>query len=331
MIPETTGHASRADPRCRAGRCSRALHRTKCARTQTIGLTLPAIEPIRLRELTRAVWYALDERNLGLIAAGVAFYGMFSVFPGMAATIAIWSAFYDPAVIVNSLRAAREFIPDEAFNLLEGQLTALLQANSGTHGWTTAISLVIALYSVRSGVASLITGLNAVHSRSHQPILWRVLGSLLMTVALIGLVLAALATVVTVTAILAYVEFLGPWEGPILAFLPFVVMTIVGLVALGLFYRYGPNQPEARHAWITLGALLAAILWALASAAFSLYLANFNNYNRIYGSIGAVIALLMWFYISAYIVLLGGVVNAELARLRWEHRARMMPDRPRKG
>lgn len=293
------------------------------------GIALPAPERIRLGELTQAVWYALDERNLGLIAAGVAFYGMFSVFPGMAATIAIWGLFYDPSVIVSALHAARDFIPDEAFLLLEGQMTALLQANAGTHGWTTVISLLIALYSVRSGVASLITGLNAVHSRSHQPALWRVLGSLAMTVALIALVIAALATVVGVTAILAYVDILGPWESLILAVLPFIVMAVVGLVALGLFYRYGPNQPEARHAWITLGALLAAILWALASAAFSLYLANFHSYNRIYGSIGAVIALLMWFYISAYIVLLGGVVNAELARLRWEHRARATPDRPR--
>lgn len=254
---------------------------------------------------------------------------MFSVFPGMAATIAIWGAFYDPMVIANSLQAARDLIPEEAFLLLEGQMTALLQVNSSTHGWTTVISLLIALYSVRSGVAALITGLNAVHSRGHQPALWRILGSLAMTVALIGLVLAALATVVGVTTVLAYVDILGPWEGLILAVLPFVVMTIVGLVALGLFYRYGPNQPEARHAWITLGALLAAILWALTSAAFSLYLANFHSYNRIYGSIGAVIALLMWFYISAYIVLLGGVVNAELARLRWEHRARVPQTRPR--
>ena len=283
---------------------------------------LSTIEPIRLSELTRAVWYALDERNLGLIAAGVAFYGMFSIFPGMAATIAIWGWFYDPTVIAGGLHAARDFIPEEAFLLLEGQLTTLLQANTRTHGWTTVISLLIALYSVRSGVASLITGLNAVHSRSHQPVLLRVLASLAMTLALIGLVLAAFATVVGVTAVLAHVEFLGPWEGLILTVLPFVVMTVVGLVALGLFYRYGPNQPEARHAWVTLGALLAAVLWALASAAFSLYLANFHSYNRIYGSIGAVIALLMWFYISAYIVLLGGVVNAELARLRWEHRAR---------
>jgi membrane protein len=289
--------------------------------------TLSDPHRISLRKLLRAVWYATDERNLGLIAAGVAFYGMFSIFPAMVATIAIWGSFADPAVISSGLSAAHDFIPEQAYIVLETQLRTLMQANAGTHGWATAFSLLIALYSVRSGVGALITGLNAVHSRSHAPILWRILGSLAMTLALIALVLAALGTVVVVTAVMAYVEFLGPWEGLILSVLPFVVMTVVGMVALGLFYRYGPNQPEARHAWIPHGALLAAILWTLASAAFSIYLANFSSYNRIYGSIGAVIALLMWFYISAYIVLLGGVVNAEIARMRWEIRARATHDR----
>lgn len=285
---------------------------------------------ISLRHLVRAIWYALDERNLGLIAAGVAFYGMFSVFPGMAATIAIWGTFADPSIFTESLAAARDLIPSDAYSILQSQLAALLNTTSGLHGWATALSLAIALYSVRSGVAALITGLNAVHSRSHLPVLWRFLGSLLMTVALIALVLAALGTIALVTAALAYVRFLGPWEGLILTVLPFVVMVIVGMVSLGLFYRYGPNQPDARHAWFTPGAVLAAVLWALASAAFSVYLANFNSYNRIYGSIGAVIALLMWFYISAYIVLLGGVVNAEIARLRWETRARAHAEKLRR-
>jgi len=277
-----------------------------------------------VRDLAHAIWYALDERNLALIAAGVAFYGMFAAFPGIAAIIAIWGAFSDPSVILSYVDAAHDFLPGEAHALIRSQVTNLLTVNAGTHGWATVVSLAIALYSVRSGVGALITGLNAVHSRSHQPILWRILGSLLMTLALIALVLSALGTVVLVTTILTYVPMLGKWQGLILTALPLAVMVIVGLVALAIFYRYGPNQPEARHGWFTPGAAVASVLWALATAAFSLYLANFASYNRIYGSIGAVMALMMWFYISAYVVLLGGMVNAELARLRWERRARAM-------
>ena len=224
---------------------------------------------------------------------------MFAIFPGIAAIIAIWGSFADPSVILNYIDAAHDFIPAEAHVLLKTQVSALLTANAGLHGWTTAVSLAVALYSVRSGVGALITGLNAVHSRSHQPMLWRILGSLLMTLALIALVLSALGTVVLVTTILTYVPMLGKWEGLILTALPLVVMVIVGLVALALFYRYGPNQPDARHGWFTPGAAVASVLWALATAAFSIYLANFASYNRIYGSIGAVIALMMWFYISA--------------------------------
>lgn len=283
---------------------------------------MDATTRVSIRALAHAVWNALDERNLGLISAGVAFYGFFSIFPGMAATIAIWGFFADPSIMREYIDVAKEFIPGDGYALLENQLAALLTANAGTHGWATAFSLGLALYSVRSGVGALITGLNAVHSRSHQPALWRFLGSLAMSLALIALVLSALATIVIVTAMMTYLAVSASSQSLVLTALPLVVMTVVGLVALGIFYRYGPNQPEARHAWVTPGALLASALWALSSAAFSIYLANYPSYNRIYGSIGAVIALLMWFYISAYIVLLGGVVNAEIARLRWEMRAR---------
>ena len=142
----------------------------------------------------------------------------------------------------------------------------------------------------------------------------RIVGSVLLTLTLIALVLAALGVVVLVPVVLNF--FTLGWAGIlILQYLPWTVMFLVLMLVLGLFYRWGPNSDGDRHSWLTPGAVLAALLWVAASMAFSFYLANFGSYNRIYGSIGTVIALLMWLYISAYIVLLGAVVNAENARL----------------
>jgi len=267
-----------------------------------------------VRELLHAVWVATGDRHLSLIAAGVAFYSMLAIFPGMAALIALWSVFSDPAVIDAYLAAIHDLIPPAVFSVIEGQLLALLGASGSASGWTTALSLSVALYSVHSGVDALVTGLHAAHDQKPRPILLRLLGTIALTLGLFALLFASLATVVAVPVVLNFVA-LGPAEGWILTVLPWLVLVTAVMTALTIFYRFGPSATDGR-AHILPGAILAAVTWAGGSALFSLYLAHFANYNRVYGSIGAVIALLVWLYMSAYTVLFGAIVNAELGRAR---------------
>lgn len=148
--------------------------------------------------------------------------------------------------------------------------------------------------------------------------------ALFMTGAMVIVAMVALAALVVMPIILAFVP-LGGLYGVMLELLRWAAALGVLLVGLALFYRYGPNREETgRGRWISAGLVLAVVLWVAASVAFSLFLANFGNYNEVYGSIGAVIALLMWFYISAYVVLLGGVLNSvvEGRNLRWTAAAR---------
>lgn len=271
------------------------------------------LNPSFLADLVRSVWHATDDRHLSLIAAGVAFYAMLALFPAMAATIAIWGLFADPTVMRDYLFSIHEVMPDAAYEIIEIQLETLLAANTGTLGWATVLSLALALYSVHSGVSALISGLNAIHASRRREGLARHLGSLALTLVLIAMFLSALVLVVIVPIALNFIPY-DPVSGVLLRILPWAVMFLVVMIVLGLFYRWGPNMPS-RHGWVTPGAVLAALLWAGASMAFSTYLANFGAYNRLYGSIGAVVALMMWLYISAYIVLLGAAVNAERARL----------------
>jgi membrane protein len=268
-----------------------------------------------LHGLANAVWNAMDQRHVGLIAAGVAFYSMFAIFPGMAATIALWGIFSDPAVMQDYLSKVHGLIPDAAFSLIETQLTALIAAHSGGWHWATILPLAIALYSVHSAVSALISGLNAVQVRSHRVGIMRLIGSLALTIALLAVFLMALAVVVAVPLLLSFLP-LGTAAALILRFLPWIVLIVVVNATLGLFYRFGATAAEKRHGWVSTGSIIAAVLWATVSFAFSLYLENFGSYNRIYGAIGAVIALMTWLYLSAYIVLFGAVLNAELARLR---------------
>jgi len=262
-----------------------------------------------------AVWTRMTDSHFGLIAAGVAFYAMFAVFPGLTATIAIWSLLSDPAVIADYLRIAEGFLPDDAAALVHDQVMALLAAPRGALGWATALSVGVAIYAARAGVAALIQGMDVVHQARPRALLWGWVVDLTMTAALIVALMAAMATIVIVPLLLSLVP-LGAAEGWLLAALPWMAMFLLVLGCLGLLYRYGPNVPGRRDAWVTPGTLVATLAWAAVSFAFSAYLANFDSYNRIYGSIGAVAALLMWLYLSAWSVLMGAAINAELDALQ---------------
>jgi len=264
-----------------------------------------------------AVWLRVGDGHFGLIAAGVAFYAMFAVFPGLAAAVALWSIVADPTVISDYLTVAERFLPTDARGLIHDQVMGLIQAPKTTLGWATALSLGIALYSARAGVSALIQGLDVVHRSRPRGFLWGWVVDFILTAALIGSLFVALVTVVVVPILLSYVQF-GTFEAWLTHVLPWGAMFLLVVTCLSILYRFGPNVPGGfRSPWITVGVLVAALAWAGVSIGFSVYLSNFNSYNAIYGSIGAVIILMMWLYLSVWSILLGGAINAELdARLR---------------
>lgn len=258
------------------------------------------------------VWEVTNTRNIGLVAAGVAFYAMFAVFPALTALVAIWSWMADPAIIQEYLEVAAGFIPPEAFGLITGQVDALIQSSGASIGWRTGLSLMVALWSSRAGLSSVVQGLNAIHAFPNRGGVGHIIVALLLTLAVMAMAIVALATVVILPILLHFLP-LGPVEGSLVAALPWMLSFTLVLATLGMVYRYGPNSPIRKRApWLTPGAALAALLWAAASVAFSIYLANFGSYNRIYGSLGAGVALLMWFYLTAYAVLLGAALNQVL-------------------
>lgn len=266
-----------------------------------------------IRGTARAIWYASGDRDLSLIAAGVAFYAMLATFPGVAALIAIWGLLNDPAVIEAQMQPLAQFLPGDAFRLVDQQVQSLISANSATWHWASALSLGAALWSARAGLAAMIHGLDRIHGTTVRGGLGHTLAAIALTLAMIAVAVVALAAVVVAPILLALVP-LGPWTVWLITALKWASAVFVVVLGITLLYRYGPNREAERAVWVSPGLVVAVLLWSGASVAFSYYLSNFGSYNQIYGSIGAVIALLMWFYISAYAVLLGAVLNAEMER-----------------
>lgn len=257
----------------------------------------------------------LFESNITLVSAGVAFYSMLAIFPGISATIALWSAFADPTVIRTYLNVADDFIPPEAYGLLNEQIQSWLIGPRASIGLGVVLSAAVTLFSARAGVAALVLSLNVIHGTRPRATIWSFIMGYLMTIALVGVMLAAMATVVVVPVVINFLPF-HEYSKILLSGLPWAAMLLLMLTALGILYRYGPNTVGKRDPILTLGAVLATALWGLSSIGLTYYLSNFGNYNKIYGSIGAVIALLIWLYLSAFSVLMGAALNAELAAFR---------------
>lgn len=255
-----------------------------------------------------------EQAELDLISAGVAFFCFLAIFPAAAAIITIAGLAFDPQVIRDQLALLRDLLPLESAKLVEAQVEGLLAADGEALGWATVLSTLFALWSARAGAAAMIRGLNAIHQLPNRAGHRHQLRAMILTM---GLILLALAAMLMTVALPFFVRFLPT------VFSSRVDLVLVGegiglclvILATALAYRFGPNLGAGRRPPLfSLGLLVAVLIWAVATRGFTLYLTLAPTFNQIYGSIGAVVALLMWLYVSAYAVLLGAAIDAERAR-----------------
>lgn len=183
--------------------------------------------------------------------------------------------------------------------------------NSGSVGLATVLSTGFALWSARAGVAALIRGLNAVHDLPNRAGHWHQLRALVMTLGMVGLVILVLIMAVGLPVVMSILP-VDDYAARLLTWTNLLTGTVAAIVSISVAYRLGPNFADhKRPPILSWGLIVALILWVGATRLFMLYLENFHSYNRIYGSIGAVVVLLIWLYVSAYAVLLGAAVDAD--------------------
>ena len=263
--------------------------------------------------LARRVWAEAKSDNLGLLAAGVAFYALLSIFPMMIALITIYGLIADPADVVEQVKPVTKAMPDEAATLLTDQLTAVAGGSSGSLTLGLVISLAAALWAAAGGISALITGINAVNDLEEERGFVK-LKALALGLTLGGL-LVAIAAILLVAVFPAAVDRLNLGTGGRVGAeaLRWIVLVLLIGVALSVFYWIGPSR-RPRWRWLSAGAVTALIIWVLGSVAFSFYVSNFGSYNKTYGAIAGVVVLMLWLYLTSYIVLLGAEINAESER-----------------
>lgn len=280
---------------------------------------VPGADAERPRDIPKRGWLQILKRSwkeakadqVPLVAAGVAFYSFLALFPALIATVLIYGLVATPSQVASQVSQLSSVMPSSARSLLKGQLTSLTQTNQQGLGIGLVVALLGALWSASGGMGNLITAVNITYDETDDRGFVRRKGlALLMTLGAILFVLVAIALVAVFPAVIGS---LG---------LPTVVQVaaqvvrwalLVGamMLALAVLYRVAPDRDAPKLRWVSVGAVAATVLWVIASVAFSLYVANFSSYGKTYGALAGVVVLLLWLWITNYVVLLGAEMNAE--------------------
>ena len=251
--------------------------------------------------------------NVSLVAAGVAFYVFLAVFPAIAAVVSLYGLLYDPVDIQRQTLHLIGLIPPQALELLQNQLGRMAGVER-VLGPGFALGIALTLWGASRGMKALMTALGTIYGVTERRnfIRFNVVG-LFFALCAMAFILVALVVIIAFPIALRALGLpeLSSLSTELLRWIPLGVFVMVGLA---LLYRYAPHRREAKFRWVSWGSFAAAFLWLLASAVFSQYISYFGTFNATYGSLGAAIILLLWFYLGAYAVLLGGALNAGIER-----------------
>jgi membrane protein len=252
--------------------------------------------------------------HVPLLAAGVAFFGLLALVPAMVAFVSLYGLLADPTDVARHVADLLGAAPGEVQDLVTNQLEAVTAEASGSIGFGLAAGVLVALWSASSGMKHVIEALNAAYDEEEGRGFVRQRGlALLFT---LGAVLFMVGAIVVLTVVPSLLEGspLGSAAELALNIARWPALAVAFAVGLAVLYRYGPSRDDAEWRWVTPGAVAATLLWLLASAGFSLYVARFGSYNETYGSLGGVVVAMLWLFLTAYVVLMGAELDAEMER-----------------
>ena len=269
---------------------------------------------LSVRQLGAQVWGEFDRDELMDRAAALSYYFVFALFPSLLFLAVLVGLFPDQALMERLLVPAKEFLPADAYSLMRRTLT---EVQRGASGHLLSVGAVVALWGASRGMLSIITTLNVVYGvTSRRPWWRRQVVAVVLTAGFSLLALGALLSLVLGERVgLAFAAWAGLGEGFTSAWglVQWPLGFLFTLTGIDLVYHFAPAVRQ-RWYWLTPGSVVAGVAWIGASLGFRAYVGAFANYNAMYGSIGGVILLLLWLYLSSMALLVGGEINSVIAR-----------------
>ena len=276
-----------------------------------------AIHPMQIpwRGWYDILWRTYREMNsdrLLSIAGGVSFFILLAIFPAITALVSAYVLVFNASTIINNLSLLNDVVPDNVLSIVHEQAARIASNSSPALSIGFVVGMLVSLWSAMSGVKAMIDAINVIYEQKESRSFIKLnLVALAFTLAGFAAFLLAIAAIVVLPLILSPIG-LGSLTETLTRIARWPVLLLVLLIGLALLYRYGPDRRAARWQWVTVGSAFAAVTWIVASFLFSWYLTSFANYNATYGSLGAVVGLMIWLWISTIVVLLGAELNAEI-------------------
>ena len=263
-------------------------------------------------QIAKRVSTEVGNDNVSLLAAGLALYALLAAVPGMTVLLSIYGLLVTPEQAAAQMSGLTAPLPEQAASVVTEQIRNLASQQQETLGIGAVVAGLLSLWSARKGMAALITATNVAYDEEEERgFIRRTLTSLGFTAgAVIGFIVVLLAGV-GVSLVLTQLEF-GAGVEALLDGVRWIFLWCFIVFGLAVVYRWGPDRARPRWRWVTPGSALAALLWVAGSLLFGFYVSNFGSYGETYGSLGGVVVLLMWFYLSGFIVILGAEINAEI-------------------
>lgn len=265
------------------------------------------------KEVALRVWNESWVDNIGLVAAGVAFYGFLALVPLLGILVLTYGLFAEPDTVVAHVMAMLRILPPDVVELIGQMLMNAVEASDRTSGIGMLLALLLALYAGGNGAGAIMTALNIVYEEKEERSLARFYG--IAFAITIGAVLLALVGLAAVAAVQSLERLLPKASGIAISIgrLGFYFfMALIAAAIAATLYRYGPSREDARWKWLTPGSIFTSLVWLALTGAFGFYVSRLTDYDATYGSIAAIVMLLTWLYLSAYVFLFGAELNAEL-------------------
>ncbi|WP_298528329.1 YihY/virulence factor BrkB family protein [uncultured Christiangramia sp.] len=263
-------------------------------------------------DIGKRVYKEMSVDHVQIVAAGVAFYFFLSIFPTIVVAISIYSLVLDPAQIQEQLSRLTLILPEQAYGMITDILNPVIEQDRKEIGWGLIISILVSIWSANKGTSALFQGVNIAYDEvDTRGIIKKNLLTLLFTLA--GVVVGLLSLLIVIFFPLLIKNFgLTPGLEHMLTWLRWVFLGVILIVMLSMVYKLAPNRINPKMRWVSWGAILGTIFWLGGSIAFSWYVGNFGSYDDLYGSFAAVAILMLWLFLTAFIVLMGAEINSEM-------------------
>ena len=264
--------------------------------------------------VVKRAWKETKDDNVPLLAAGVAFYAFLALFPGLIAMVTLYGLVADPATVQEQIEGISRALPPETATLIADQLREITSTDSGSLGLGLVVSLLAALFSASGGVQNMMKAINLAYDEEETRGFVKLRGTaLLLTLGAVAFLVVSIGLVAVTPVLLDKLPLgvVGEFFGHLARWVGLVVFAFV---ALAILYRYAPDRDNPKLVWTSVGSGVATLLWVVGSAGFSLYVSNFGKYGKTYGALAGVVVLLLWLFLTSFIVLFGAEINAEAER-----------------